>query len=242
MRDYNLEITDNERQYGYNFDYDIIHRYMIKSFKEHFQPGSILELGCYQGAFTSRLAEIFSDITCIEASSDALSVAKQIKNLSNATFINATFENITLDKKFDNIIMTHVLEHIDARVELLQKIRKFWLKDNGIFIVACPNAYAPSRQIAVHMGIVEHPEVVTKSEHQHGHRITYSMATLKKDIEESGLKIKYNSGIFFKAMANFQWDKLLKTDIISEEYLDGCYELGKKYPDLSSTIFFVCQT
>ena len=45
-----------------------------------------------------------------------------------------------------------------------------------------------------------------------------------------GLKVVHRSGIFFKAFANFQWDKLLQTDIISKEYLDGCYQLGQQYP------------
>ena len=44
-------------------------------------------------------------------------------------------------------------------------------------------------------------------------------------------------GIFFKALANFQWDKLLQTDIISDEYIEGCYQLGHLYPDLCSSIF-----
>lgn len=49
------------------------------------------------------------------------------------------------------------------------------------------------------------------------------------------------SGIFFKALANFQWDRLLKTDIISKEYLEGCYQLGQVYPDLCSSIFLLCE-
>jgi hypothetical protein len=49
------------------------------------------------------------------------------------------------------------------------------------------------------------------------------------------------SGIFFKALANFQWDKLLKTAIISKEYLEGCYKLGQQYPDLCSSIFLMCE-
>ena len=49
------------------------------------------------------------------------------------------------------------------------------------------------------------------------------------------------SGTFFKALANFQWDKLLKTDIISQEYLEGCYKLGQQYPDLCSSIFLMCE-
>ena len=240
-RDYNQESIDNSRKYAYSFDYDIMHGYMIKAFRVHFKPGGMLELGCFQGAFTERLTEWFSDITCIEASSDAVRAAKRKEKLAKVKFIESMFEDAVLDRKYENIILVHVLEHIDERVALLRKIRDEWLADDGTFIVACPNAYAPSRQIAVHMGLIKSPEAVTPSEEAHGHRITYSMETLKNDLISSGLSIRYSSGIFFKALANFQWDKLMQTDIISKEYLDACYELGMQYPDLCSSIFFVCE-
>lgn len=35
----------------------------------------------------------------------------------------------------------------------------------------------------------------------------------------------------FKALANVRWDTLLKTDIVSPEYIEGCYMLGKQYLD-----------
>ncbi len=49
------------------------------------------------------------------------------------------------------------------------------------------------------------------------------------------------SGVFFKALANYQWDLLLETDIVSKEYLDGCYDLGQRYPDLCASIFLLCE-
>ena len=49
------------------------------------------------------------------------------------------------------------------------------------------------------------------------------------------------SGIFFKALANFQWDRLLRTDIVSREYLEGCFALGLDFPDLCASIFLVCE-
>ena len=51
----------------------------------------------------------------------------------------------------------------------------------------------------------------------------------------------HRSGLFFKALANFQWDRLLATDIISPVHLDGCYQLGHLYPELFSRIFLVCE-
>lgn len=241
-RDYDQESKNNEdRKYAYNFDYDIMHPYMLKSFTPFMREGTALELGCFQGAFTERIAEKFNKITCVEASGDALGIAKErLKNYSNICFINSTFEEARLEKKYDNIFLTHVLEHIDDRVGLLKKIKEEWLSENGVLFVACPNANAPSRQIAVKMGLIESNESVTIAEQKHGHRVTYSLSTLETDIRKAGLNILHKSGIFFKALANFQWDRLLETDIISKEYLDGCYSLGQQYPELCSSIYCVC--
>jgi hypothetical protein len=91
------------------------------------------------------------------------------------------------------------------------------------------------------MGLITHNSAITTAEVEHGHRITYSFDTLERDSKTAGLNIIYRSGIFFKALANFQWDRLLQTDIISTEYLEGCYQLGQLYPDLCSSIFLMCE-
>ena len=57
----------------------------------------------------------------------------------------------------------------------------------------------------------------------------------------AGLKVTHRSGINFKDLANFQWDRLLQNDIISKDYLEGCYQLGQIYPDLCSNIFLMCE-
>jgi 2-polyprenyl-3-methyl-5-hydroxy-6-metoxy-1,4-benzoquinol methylase len=241
MRNYNKELLNTEKhKYAYNFDVDVMHHYMIESFKPHFIKGSCLELGSFKGDFTKRLIPCFDDITCVEASDEAIEICKQ-KLDHNITYFNSLFENVELPKKYDNIILTHVLEHIDDPVRLLSKIQNEWLSDDGKLFLVCPNANAPSRQIAVKMGLITHNSAVTLDENKHGHRITYTLDTLERDAKAAGLKVVHRSGIFFKALANFQWDKLLNTDIISKEYLDGCYELGQQYPDLCSSIFLMCE-
>lgn len=241
-RNYDKESRDNQgRKYAYNFDFDIIHPYMLKSFSAFIKKGSALELGCYQGAFTERIANLFDEIICIEASGEAIHVAKErLKDKKHIHFVEGLFEHVVLDRKFNNIFLTHVLEHIDDRIGLLHKIKEDWLADDGMLFVACPNANAPSRQIAVKMGLIDSNFSVTEAEKIHGHRVTYSLETLETDIRKAGLHVVYKSGVFFKALANFQWDKLLETDIISKEYLDGCYSLGQQYPELCSSIYCIC--
>jgi len=242
LRDYNQEIKDTaDHQYAYNFDLDVMHPYMIESFKPFFKEGSLLELGSYKGDFTNRLLERFKDITCVEASDSAIADAKN-KLGEKVDFVCSTFESVQLPRRYNNIILTHVLEHLDDPVAVLKRINSEWLADDGRLFIACPNANAPSRQIAVHMGLISHNSAVTPAEAAHGHQCTYSLDTLERDAVAAQLKILHRSGIFFKAMANFQWDRLLTTDIISKNYLDGCHKLGQKYPDLCSSIFLVCES
>jgi len=240
-RNFNEEFKDNEgRKYTYGFDLDVMHPYMLKSFEPFFNQGSLLELGSFQGNFTKRFIPHFSDITCVEASDEAIEVAKKEFG-DKVKFINSMFETAELPSKYDNIVLTHVLEHIDEPIKVLKRINDEWLSENGRFFLVCPNANAPSRQIAVKMGLISHNNAVTPAEKEHGHQITYTLDTLERDAKAAGLKVVHRSGIFFKALANFQWDRLLQTDIISKEYFDGCFELGQVYPDLCSSIFLMCE-
>lgn len=241
VRNYNQEFKDTEdHKYSYNFDFDVMHYYMLKSFIPFFKEGNFLELGSYKGDFTKRFLPYFDDITCVEASDEAIKIAKETIG-EKVKYVYGLFEEIDLPVKYDNIVLTHVLEHISNPVAVLKKINDDWLSDNGRFFLVCPNANAPSRQIAVKMGLISHNSAVTPAEKEHGHQITYSLDTLERDAKTAGLKVVHRSGIFFKALANFQWDRLLQTDIISKEYLEGCYELGQQYPDLCSSIFLMCE-
>jgi 2-polyprenyl-3-methyl-5-hydroxy-6-metoxy-1,4-benzoquinol methylase len=242
QRDYNAEIRDTgDHQYAYAFDFDVMHPYMIRSFEPFFRLGSLLELGSFKGDFTRRFLDRFDDVTCIDASGEAMAEAKR-KLGGDVAYIHSPFETANLPRRYDNIVMTHVLEHLDDPVRILKRVNDEWLAEGGRFFLVCPNANAPSRQIAVKMGLISHNAAVTPAEAEHGHHCTYSMDTLERDATAAGLKVIHRSGIFFKALANFQWDRLLQLDtIISKEYLEGCYKLGQHYPDLCSSIFLLCE-
>jgi SAM-dependent methyltransferase len=243
-RDFNEEFDDNVgRKYTYNFDYDVMQPFMIKAFAPFFKQGNLLELGSFKGEFTERYLPYFDDITCVEASDVAVRDAEKRLGKKVKKIYTSLFEDpkLRLPEKYDNVALTHVLEHVDDPVKVLKRINDEWLSDGGRLFIVCPNANAPSRQIAVKMGLISHNTAITDAEKAHGHHITYTLDTLERDAQAAGLKVVYRTGIFFKALANFQWDRLLKTDIVSKEYLEGCYQLGQLYPELCSSIFLLCE-
>jgi len=238
MRDYNNEFQDNElRQYAYDFD-SIVRRYMMRTLAPFFFKGKCLEIGCFEGASTALIAEHFDDLTVLEASNDLIGIARSKVPL-HVTFIQGTIETAKLDAAYDSIFLVHTLEHLDAPIEALQRIGD-WLSPNGRLFVVVPNAQAASRQIAVHMGLIDTNNSVTEGERIHGHRCTYSADTLEHDVRSAGLRVQSRGGIFFKPFANFQFDLLIKNKVISQAYMDGCYALGMRYPELTSSIYAVC--
>jgi len=150
------------------------------------------------------------------------------------------FEDWEPKEKYDAIFLLHTLEHLDNPREILRKIKSS-LSEKGYLFLVVPNANAASRQIAVNMGIIPYNSAVTEGEKDHGHRKTYSFDTLEDEVRNSGLEIVKKEGVFFKPFANFQFDKIIKEKIIDEKFLEGCYKLGFKYPDLSASIFFLCK-
>ncbi|MBN3571002.1 class I SAM-dependent methyltransferase [Burkholderia cenocepacia] len=238
-RDYDSEAKDHpEHRYAYDFDYRM-HEFMIRTFAPFFANGNALELGCFEGNFTRLAAGRFADLEVVEASADCVAAASQ-KTGDAVTYHHSTFETFEPTRRYDNIFLIHTLEHLDHPVDVLRRVRG-WLSEKGRLFVAVPNARAASRQIAVHMGLIEHAAAVTPAEAAHGHRVTYSLDTLLADLRVAGLHVETSGGVTFKGLANFQIDAALAAGIVSDAYLEGCFELGRTYPDLCSSIYGVCR-
>jgi 2-polyprenyl-3-methyl-5-hydroxy-6-metoxy-1,4-benzoquinol methylase len=201
--------------------------------------GKALEMGCYTGDVTELISDRYQDLTVIEAS-DELVAAARARLGARARFVHGTFETIELEDRYDAIFLIHTLEHLDNPVAVLRRVND-WLTRSGRLFVVVPNADAASRQIAVQMGLIGFNDAVTDDERIHGHRKTYRMDTLQRDVLDAGLRIVHGGGVLFKPLANYQFDRLLGGDVISDEYLEGCYRLGMRYPDLCASIWLVCE-
>ena len=238
MRNYDTEYQDNDqRKYAYGFD-EVVRRYMMRTLKPWFREGPALEVGCFDGSSTALLADVFDDLTVVEASRDLISKASASVP-SRVRFVHSLVQDARLEPAYRSLFLVHTLEHIDPPQPALQAIRSAMSAD-GYFFCVVPNAQAASRQIATKMGLISHNAGVTEAEHLHGHRCTYSMDTLERDLREAGFGIAFRGGIMFKPLANFQFDQAIETGLVSADYLEGCYALGMQYPELCSSIYMVC--
>jgi 2-polyprenyl-3-methyl-5-hydroxy-6-metoxy-1,4-benzoquinol methylase len=138
------------------------------------------------------------------------------------------------------IFFSHVLEHVEDPAACLARLGDL-LSPTGRLFVIVPNGEAASRRIAVKMGVLEHLESLSTADVAAGHRRVYRLDTLVAEARRAGLGVTDTGGVFFKPLANFQFDALMGGPLIGEAFLEGCYELGKEHPTFCASIYLVAE-
>jgi SAM-dependent methyltransferase len=100
----------------------------------------ILEIGCGTGLFTEMFAMSGAEMVALDLSPELLSVARN-RNIPRVQFLEASFEDSSLDGPFDAVIGSSVLHHLDMD-RALPRIYSL-LKPGGIFSFAEPNMLNP---------------------------------------------------------------------------------------------------
>jgi hypothetical protein len=102
------------------------------------------------------------------------------------------------------------VEHVVDPVAALKHMASL-LSEQGILIVHVPNAHALNRRIAVEMGTLTECEELSPFDIEVlGHRRSYSLSTLCKDVERAGLTLESTGGVFLKMLSTPQMDWFLK--------------------------------
>tara|TARA_B100000212_G_scaffold342211_1_gene328236 strand:- start:3147 stop:3890 length:744 start_codon:yes stop_codon:yes gene_type:complete len=94
---------------------------------------SVLDFGCGQGLLLKLLENYNYDLYGYDFSKELVEIASQITNKSTI------YNELPLDKKYDVIILSEVLEHLQDPLSIL-KVIKDKLNDNGYLIITVPNA------------------------------------------------------------------------------------------------------
>lgn len=214
-----------------NFDKKLIF-YRYKAAKEYIKGPCGLELGSGSGEMTKYLVSEFKHLTSVDGSKELINA---IPYYENHTKVHSFFENFKPNKKYNTIIMEHILEHVDNPVEILN-LAKEWLEEDGVILLGVPNALSFHRLAAVKMGLLTSPYELNERDYQVGHQRVYSMETLLNEIKQAELKVEKISGIFFKPLSNGQIEKNW-----TEEMIKGFYELGKDFPNNCAEIYAICR-
>jgi 2-polyprenyl-3-methyl-5-hydroxy-6-metoxy-1,4-benzoquinol methylase len=206
-------------------------RYSHEVFVRHFRDGSALELGPAEGVMTEYLAARFADLTLVDGADTFC--RELLRRYPKARVVHSLFEHYNPDRKFDNIVLGHVLEHVADPVEILS-LAKPWLTPNGRILAAVPNARSLHRQAAVLMGLLETEESMNEADRHHGHRRVFNPETFRNAFLKAGLRIEIFGGYWLKPVSNRQIEENWSTDMLRAFMI-----LGERYPDIAGEIYVV---
>jgi len=205
--------------------------YSFKIFKRFIVGSSILELGPAEGVMTRHLYQLDKDLTMVEASSEFC--LNHERDFPKAKVVNSLFENFRPERKFDNIILGHVLEHVENPIDVLRQYKNY-LNPHGRVICAVPNARSLHRQAAVILGLLESEESLNEADVHHGHRRVYNPETFRNAFISSGFQIEFFGGYWIKSLSNNQVE-----ETHSKEMVEAFMKLGERYPDVAAELVIV---
>lgn len=194
---------------------------------------TILELGPAEGVMTEHLARLGGGLAMTLVEGSGRFCQDLARRFPDAKVVHSLFEEFHPDELFDNIILGHVLEHVEDPVDILERAGR-WLAPGGMIFGAVPNARSLHRQAAVIMGLLAKEDALNDMDRHHGHRRVFNPETFRQAFSEAGLHIDIFGGYWMKPVSNAQ----IESDW-TPEMVRAFMILGERYPDIAGEIYVV---
>ncbi len=166
-QDYLWELEEN----------DFWHKNKDRVLTKLVKNGSVLDIGAGTGSFSIKLAKAGMKTAYIDASEKYYKIAKERAkeyNLNNIKFYNEYFPSKRIKERFDNVVISGFIEHVEDDVNLLREIYKL-LNPYGR-VILLTSAY---------------PWLYSNFDKSVGHYRRYTKKELKLKMESVGFKVKF---------------------------------------------------
>jgi 2-polyprenyl-3-methyl-5-hydroxy-6-metoxy-1,4-benzoquinol methylase len=130
-------------------------KFIVDTLKKYLPAEAIvLDVGCGNGIISRGLGREGFNVYGIDISERAIEKARELTNLPNVQFDVISAEELVADgKKYNAIICSEVLEHLNEPEKLLHTLYQS-LIDDGVLIVTVPNGHGP-REVLVTKPIIK---------------------------------------------------------------------------------------
>ncbi len=191
-------------------------------------------MGPAEGVMTELLAALGRRVTAVEASSFFCDSLKQ--RFPQIKVANALGEDYEPDAAVEDVVLGHVLEHVEDPVAILTRVRRWMRPGPGRVFAAVPNSRSLHRQAAVVMGLLPREDALNETDKHHGHRRVFNPESFRLAFHEAGLQIEIFGGYWLKPVSNKQIE-----DTWTPEMLAAYMRVGERYPDIAGEIYVVAR-
>lgn len=137
-----------EKQVNRERVYPILHKAIVSGIQDHW---AVLDVGSGPGVLASEIAKVAYATMCLDLSETAVGYCKE-KGLDAVQWdmVNDTVPT-NLHGRYDCVVCTEVLEHLDSPEAAIKKLYSF-LKKEGMIMVSVPDDRLPPEEEPEHVG------------------------------------------------------------------------------------------
>lgn len=220
----------NETVYGFRtkliFFIDCVER-LRHALKKEKNEIHILDVGCGNGLqMTFPLGALGYSVAGIDLHESSISFANEKNIFSNVKFLLSDIEHlqkIAHSQKFDVIIFSDILEHVNNPEKLLKDAHSV-LKPDGIILISIPNGFGPfeiENYILRKTGILHFGDFIRRKlshgkskipyNRDSGHIQFFSMKKINEILKQTGFfTTNFKNGYFFGASVTARIISLIK--------------------------------
>lgn len=209
-----------------------------------FHPRIIVEIGCGQDLlFDAAIADGIAIDRWIIVEPSAVFhavAAERAATDDRVTAISGFFEDCIDDiaaaagGKVDLLLFSGMINEVEKPKELLAAAASV-MDGDTIIHVNTANAYSLHRRLGQAMGVLETVHNLTERNQRFDQYCVYDAAGLQRLVEEAGYEVVESGGYFMKLFSHAQMEQC--SDILTEEVLDGLFQMGKDQPEWATEIF-----
>ena len=236
-RDLNLYRDEYVGRYGFEREQVEYRRRRLLEILSDYAPGKILEVGCGIESLAGFYGD-FTEFTIVEPVKEFCDRAR--RQLGNTVrCVNGKFEDAVSDlqgQEFDFIVISSLIHELSHPGVILEAARRLAGPDT-IIHVNTPNAKSIHRLLGVKMGLSTHVKEPSELAGRFQRQQEYELADLLQLARNHGFRVREQGSYFLKPLSHGQMGRLLESNRISKEFLDGLYAIGHLLPENGSEIF-----